>query len=70
MTLEKFSFRIRTHNGVLLDHLQIQAVDEGEARAKLIRMYPRCEILDSHHESAGNGNASKSFEDIADLLNH
>lgn len=73
MTLEKFSFRIRTRNGVLLDHLQIQAVDEDEARAKLMRMYVNCAILDASHEtvgSGGNGSASKSFEDIADLLNH
>lgn len=70
MQLEKFGFRIRTHNGVLLDHLLIQAVNEDEARARLMRMYPRCEILVASQEAAGVGSAGKSFEDIADLLNH
>jgi hypothetical protein len=73
MQLEKYVFRIRTRNGVLLEHLQIQAVDEDEARAKLSRMYPHCEILVASQEAPGaNGSAgpSKSFEDIADLLNH
>ena len=73
MTLEKFTFRIRTRNGVAMDKLQIQAATEEEARAKLLRMYPYCEVLDANHETAitgiGTGSAGKSFEDIADLLN-
>jgi hypothetical protein len=71
MTLEKFGFRIRAHNGALLDHLVIQAFTADEARAKLLRMYPQCEVLSAWTESQGTANPnSKSFEDIADLLNH
>ncbi|MBK6743887.1 MAG: hypothetical protein IPG66_13300 [Hydrogenophilales bacterium] len=71
MQLEKFGFRIRAHNGALLDHLVIQAANADEARAKLLRMYPQCEVLSNWTESQGASNPnSKSFEDIADLLNH
>lgn len=70
MQLEKFGFRIRTHNGALLDHLLIQAVTEEEARIKLLRMYPQCEVLASWTETPGSSHATKSFEDLADLLNH
>lgn len=71
MPLEKFSFRIRAHNGALLDHLVIQATDAEEAGAKLLRMYPRCEVLAAWTESAGASSPTgKSFEDIADIINH
>jgi hypothetical protein len=71
MTLEKFGFRIRAHNGALLDHLVIQADHADAARTKLLRMYPHCEILATWTESHDTGLPnSKSFEDIADLLNH
>lgn len=71
MQLEKIGFRIRTRNGALLEHLLIQAVDETEARTKLLRMYPQCDILACWTENGTNGQtASKSFEDVADLISH
>jgi hypothetical protein len=42
----KFGFRIRTRNGLTLNHLRIHAADAGEARRKLERMYPYCEVLE------------------------
>lgn len=70
MPLEKFAFRIRAQNGALLDHLVIQSASPEEARAKLLRMYPHCEVLANWTETQASGNPnSKSFEDIADLLN-
>lgn len=70
MTLEKFVFRIRTRNGVVMERLQIQAADEAGARARLVRMYPHCEILATNQKPAPQvaGSLSRSFEDIADLL--
>lgn len=68
MTLEKFTFRIRTRNGVVMDRVQIQAANEESARARLLQMYPQCEVLGTSQEMVGNGGA-RSFEDIADLLN-
>lgn len=42
----KFGFRIRTRNGLTLNHLRIHAADAGEARRKLEQMYPYCEVLE------------------------
>ncbi len=70
MQLEKFSFRIRAQNGALIEHLLIQAVDADEARAKLLRMYPNCEVLAAWTETSGQPAPSgKSFEDISDIIN-
>ncbi len=71
MHLEKFGFRIRAQNGALIDHLIIQAADASSAREKLMRMYPHCEILASWTENGSlPGPSGKSFEDIADIINH
>jgi hypothetical protein len=69
--MEKYGFRIRAHNGALLDHLIIQAQDADGARAKLLRMYPQCAILATWTEASTQPAPSgKSFEDIADIINH
>jgi hypothetical protein len=70
MPLEKFGFRIRAQNGAVVERLVIQASCEEEARVKLTRMYPQCEVLGFWIETSGTTSATKSFEDIADLLNH
>lgn len=71
MQLKKFGFRIRAQNGALIEHLIIQAVDPESAREKLLRMYPHCEILSNWTEGNGQpGPSGKSFEDIADIINH
>ncbi len=69
MQLDKYVFRIRTRNGALMEHLMIQAATEADARARLVRMYPGCEVLSSRTETTEPGHASRSFEDLADLLN-
>lgn len=70
MSLDKFSFRIRTRNGVMLERLLIQAASEEDARVRLLRMYPHSEILMACREAGGAIGAARSFEDIADLLCH
>jgi hypothetical protein len=68
MILEKFTFRIRTRNGVVMERVQIQATDEAGARTRLLKMYPMSEVLETSQAMTGTGGA-RSFEDIADLLN-
>lgn len=70
MSLEKYGFRIRAHNGAVVERVILQASGDEEARAKLTRMYPHCEILHAWLETGGATPPSKSFEDIADLLNN
>ena len=42
----KFGFRIRTRQGLVVEHLMIHGRDEGDAERKLRQMYLHCEILD------------------------
>jgi len=69
MQLNKFGFRIRAQNGAVIEKIMIHAQSEEDARAKLLRMYPRCEVLSSWTEGEPVTQTNKSFEDLADLLN-
>ena len=42
----KFGFRIRTRQGLVIEHLMIHGRNEADAERKLRQMYPHCEILE------------------------
>lgn len=42
----KFGFRIRTRQGLIVEHLMIHGRDEADAERKLRQMYVNCEILE------------------------
>lgn len=42
----KFAFRIRTRQGLVVEHLMIHGRDEADAERKLRQMYLHCEILE------------------------
>jgi hypothetical protein len=44
--LTKFGFKIKTRNGLIVDNLLIQAVDQAEAERRLMQMYMQCEVLE------------------------
>ncbi len=68
--LSKYSFRVRTRNGAVVENILIAGQDEKDAERKLLQMYVGCEILDSHLHSAMTmtrpGHAS--FEDVMNLI--
>jgi hypothetical protein len=74
----KFGFRIRTRQGLIVEHLMIHGRDEADAERKLRQMYLHCEILErsvmqpammqpSLASSPGNGDGT-SFEEIVSLI--
>ena len=64
--LSKYTFRIRTKNGVLVENLQIAAESLEAAEKNLRQMYVRCEVLGvSHTQHLGN---LPSFEDVLNLI--
>lgn len=69
MQIEKLGFRIRAQNGAIIERVLIQAATEEDGRSKLLRLYPRCEILSNWIEGEPVTQTNKSFEDLADLLN-
>jgi hypothetical protein len=46
LTTTKFGFRIRTRQGLVVEHLMIHGRDEADAERKLRQMYLHCEILE------------------------
>jgi len=43
---KKYGFRIRTRQGLLVEHLSLFARDDADAEKKIRQMYRQCEILD------------------------
>src|SRR5256885_17164850 len=42
----KFGFRIRTPQGLVVEHLMIHGRDEADAERKLRQMYLNCEVME------------------------
>ena len=47
---KRFVFKIRTKNGGIVGDIVIEAKDIEEAKYKLRKRYPNCEILEGHEE--------------------
>ena len=69
-TISKYLFRIRTRNGVIVEHLSFFGRDEAEARRKVAQIYNHCEILEcKHHQVSMNRRlGSINYEDVVDLI--
>ena len=46
LSTTKFGFRIRTRQGLVVEHLMIHGRNEADAERKLRQMYLHCEILE------------------------
>jgi len=75
----KFGFRIRTRQGLIVEHLMIHGRDEADAERKLRQMYLHCEILErsvmqpammqpSLASSPSVNGGGTSFEEIVSLI--
>ena len=74
----KFGFRIRTRQGLIVEHLMIHGRDEADAVRKLRQMYLHCEILERSvmqpammHPSLGAPAVTadgSTFEEIVSLI--
>jgi len=73
-TTTKYGFRIRTRDGMVVEHLMIHGRDEADAERKLRQMYLHCEILECSVMQPGMMQPTKrsptgaSFEDVISLI--
>lgn len=44
--MNRYGFRIRTRNGMLVENLYVHAPDRADAENKIRRIYHHCEIID------------------------
>lgn len=65
----KFSFRIRTRGGSVVENLSILGKDRDEAERKLRQIYLGCFVLESKeqtHKALRSGPVN--YEDVVDLI--
>ena len=74
-TTTKYGFRIRTRDGMVVEHLMIHDRDEADAERKLRQMYLHCEILECNvmqpammQPARRSPAAAASFEDVISLI--
>lgn len=66
--LTKFSFRIRTRIGLVVDNLMIHGHDEIDAQRKLRQIYRDCEILDCVCHRGNLRSPPASLEDVLSII--
>lgn len=68
--VSKYSFRVRTRNGAVVENILIAGQDQKDAERKLLQMYKGCEILDSRCHSAmpTARPGPTNYEDVMNLI--
>ncbi len=66
--MQKYSFSIRTRDGLLIKRLMIAGRDQEDAERKLKQMYRHCEIVGSESHGQGKRGQQDIIEEIASLL--
>lgn len=66
--MTKYGFRIRTRDGLAVDHLLIHGRDGSDAERKLRQMYHGCEIVECIPMSGVTRAPSANFEEVARLI--
>ena len=64
----KYSFRLRTRHGLMVDNVSIHGRDEADAERKLRQMYMHCEVLTCAVASAARKSATVTFEEVVSLI--
>jgi hypothetical protein len=67
-SLQKYGFRIKTRNGLILDNLTVQARDRGEAERRITQIYHYCEILDCQENAATAHGGAADVEGVIGLI--
>ncbi|MGE5524750.1 MAG: hypothetical protein ACM3SS_13620 [Rhodospirillaceae bacterium] len=69
-SLQKFGFRIRTRNGLILDNLNVQARDRSEAERRINQIYHYCEILHCHENRTTAHAGAADVEGVIALISN
>jgi hypothetical protein len=64
----KYTFRIRTRTGMVVDNLTIHGRQEADAQRKLLQMYPHCQVLECRSLAGAAKSDPASFEEVVSLV--
>ena len=67
--MNKYSFRIRTRTGMVVENLNVQGRDRAEAERKLNQVYRHCEILECQEIDASLKGNGLDLESMISLIN-
>ncbi len=65
--MQKYQFKIKTNNKIVVENINIISTDQKSAEARLAQLYLRYEILDVQ-ETDGTPNEVLTFDKIIDLI--
>jgi hypothetical protein len=65
--LQKYKFKIKTNNKIIVENINILSTDKKAAEARLAQMYLRYEILDVQ-EIDGTPDEVLTFDKVIDLI--
>lgn len=66
--MTRFTFRVRTRNGLVVEAVNLQARDREEADRRLMQMYMGCTVLDCQTATPDGREESASFESVISLI--
>jgi hypothetical protein len=66
--MTRFTFRVRTRHGLLVEAVNLQARDREEADRRLMQMYMGCTVLDCQTATPDGREESASFESVISLI--
>jgi hypothetical protein len=64
----KYTFRIRTKQGMVVDNLSMHGSDEADAKRKLRQIYQHCEILERSVLIPNRRRENTTFEEVISLV--
>ncbi|HXV10266.1 MAG TPA: hypothetical protein VD839_05635 [Burkholderiales bacterium] len=67
--MTKYSFRIRTRTGMIVENLNVQGRDRAEAERKLNQVYRHCKILECLEVDPSLKGNGLDLEDMISLIN-
>ena len=67
--MNKYSFRIRTRSGGIVENLVVHARDRAEAERKIGQVYHHCEILQCEEVTPTLKKEGLDLEDVISLIN-
>jgi len=67
--MNKYTFRIRTRTGMVVENLNVQGRDRAEAERKLNQVYRHCEILECLEVDPSLKGNGLDLEDMISLIN-
>ncbi len=64
----RYSFKIRTRNGLILDSLMVQAINRTEAERRINQIYHHCEVVECSENPAAGKEPAADLDQVISLI--